>query len=198
MATKKAAPKSKTTAKKIEKPAAKKVVKVAAKKLEGAASEKLTATLKIGDKMPAFSLPTDAHGVVSLKDYLGTKRVVVYFYPRDNTPGCTTQACAFQASSKKLKSAEAVVIGISPDSIESHAKFRTKFELEFILASDVDHKYAEKCGVWAMKQNYGKSYMGIVRTTFVVGKDGVITHIWPKVAVKGHDEAVLSALSGDL
>lgn len=176
--------KSKTI--KVTKP--KKTVPVAPK------VQDVSTVLEAGKKAPNFTLPSDHHGEVSLSDYRGKKKVVLYFYPKDNTPGCTKQACAFQAASKKISKADAVVIGVSPDTVVSHAKFRAKFGLEFILVSDVDHKLAEEYGVWTLKKNYGKTYMGIQRATFLIGKDGVIEKVWPKVSVEGHDEEVLEAL----
>lgn len=149
---------------------------------------------EVGSKAPAFTLPSDEHGDISLKDFKGDKNVVLYFYPKDNTPGCTTQACAFQAAQTKLKKLDAVVIGISPDSIKSHQKFREKFGLKFILAADEGHKIADQYGVWVEKKNYGKTYMGIQRSTLIINKDGIVTHSWPKVSVNGHDEEVLAAL----
>lgn len=149
---------------------------------------------EVGSKAPAFTLPSDTDGEVSLKDFKGEKNVVLYFYPKDNTPGCTTQACAFQAALPKLKKLDAIVIGISPDSLASHQKFREKFGLKFILVADEGHKIADQYGVWVEKKNYGKTYMGIQRSTLIINKDGVVTHVWPKVSVAGHDEAVLAAL----
>lgn len=149
---------------------------------------------EVGAKAPAFTLPSDTEGDVSLKDFKGEKNVVLYFYPKDNTPGCTTQACAFQALMPKLKKLDTVVIGISPDSIKSHEKFREKFGLKFILVADEGHKIADQYGVWVEKKNYGKTYMGIQRSTLIINKEGVVTHAWPKVSVAGHDEAVLAAL----
>lgn len=148
----------------------------------------------IGKKAPAFTLPSDTHGDVSLKQFKGEKNVVLYFYPKDNTPGCTKQACAFQAATSKLKKLDAVVIGISPDSVKSHGKFREKFGLEFILVADEGHKVADQYGVWVEKKNYGKTYMGIQRSTLIINKEGVVTHAWPKVSVEGHDQEVLDAL----
>lgn len=156
---------------------------------------KASGVLAVGEKAPDFTLASDSHGEVSLSDFLGKKKVVLFFYPKDNTPGCTREACAFQAASKKFSKADAVIIGISPDSVTSHAKFREKFGLEFILVSDEGHKVAESWGVWTLKKNYGKEYMGIQRATFVIDKKGMITHVWPKVSVDGHDEAVLAALN---
>lgn len=149
---------------------------------------------EVGSKAPQFTLASDSHGDVSLKQFKGDKNVVLYFYPKDNTPGCTTQACAFQAALPKLKKLDAVVIGISPDSIKSHEKFREKFGLEFILVSDEGHKIADQYGVWVEKKNYGKTYMGIQRSTLIINKEGIVTHVWPKVSVAEHDAAVLAAL----
>jgi peroxiredoxin Q/BCP len=148
----------------------------------------------VGDKAPLFDLDTDNDGEISMKSLIGKKVVVLYFYPKDDTPGCTRQACAFQEAQKKLSALSAVVIGVSPDSVERHAKFRTKYGLEFLLASDPEHKIADAYGVWTLKKNYGKTYWGIQRSTFIIDLKGRISHVWPKVSVDGHDEQVLEAL----
>ncbi len=135
----------------------------------------------------------DSEGVeknFNLADFLGT--VVLYFYPKDNTPGCTQEACDFRDNMNRLTS-KATVIGVSPDNVESHKKFQQKHGLNFILISDDEHKLAEKLGVWKEKSMYGKSYMGIERTTFII-KDGLITKAWPKVKVKGHVDEIIENL----
>jgi peroxiredoxin Q/BCP len=137
----------------------------------------------------------DATGqVVKLADFAG-QRVVLYFYPRDNTPGCTKEACAFNAIREELAARKAQVIGVSPDSIASHEKFAAKFGLTFPLLSDPDHVVAEQYGVWQEKKNYGKTYFGIVRTTFIIDEQGRIARIFPNVKVEGHAAQVLQALA---
>lgn len=134
----------------------------------------------------------DSNGVeneYSLADFKGSD-VILYFYPKDNTSGCTQEACDFRDNFNRLTS-KAVVIGVSPDSIESHKKFQKKQELNFILLSDTEHKLAEQFGVWAEKSMYGKKYMGIVRSTFYINKDGKIEKEWRKVSVTGHVDEVL-------
>ncbi|MFQ3582096.1 thioredoxin-dependent thiol peroxidase [Chloracidobacterium validum] len=151
-------------------------------------------SLSVGDQAPTFTLP-DANGqAVSLTDFAG-QRVILYFYPRDNTPGCTKEACAFNAVRDKLAALRAQVIGISPDSVASHGKFAAKFGLDFPLLSDPDHIVAEQYGVWQEKKNYGKTYFGIVRATFIINEQGRIARIFPKVKVEGHDAQVLQALA---
>jgi len=150
-------------------------------------------TPKLGNNAPAFTL-LDQNGIkVSLKDFKG-KTVVVYFYPRAMTPGCTLQACGIRDSKSKLKNAKAVVLGISPDEPDKLAKFTKKKELNFTLLSDPDHKIAEKYGVWGMKQFMGKKFMGIIRTTFIVNKQGKLIHIMDKFKTKTHHEDVLESL----
>lgn len=137
----------------------------------------------------------DANGIereYSLKDFLG-KKVVLYFYPKDNTSGCTQEACDFRDNFNRLTS-KATVIGVSPDSIKSHLNFQSKHGLNFILLSDPEHTLAQKFGVWAEKSMYGKKYMGIVRSTFIIGEDGEILKEWRKVKVKGHVDEVMEAL----
>jgi thioredoxin-dependent peroxiredoxin len=149
--------------------------------------------LKPGSKAPSFELMSDEGKKVSLKDFAG-KKVVLYFYPRDNTPGCTKEACSFSENSQRLKKAGAVVIGISADSVASHQKFKEKYNLGFPLLSDPDKEVIEKYGVWKEKSMYGKKMMGIERTTFIIDEQGKIAHVFPKVKVDGHTEEVLKAL----
>ncbi|MGE0615687.1 MAG: thioredoxin-dependent thiol peroxidase [Bacteriovoracia bacterium] len=150
--------------------------------------------LKEGAKAPSFSLP-DADGrKVSLADFKG-KTVVLYFYPKDLTPGCTQEACDFQSALPKLKKSKAVVLGVSRDSSASHAKFRDKHDLDFPLLADEEGAVCKAYGVWQKKSLYGREFMGIVRTTFVIGPDGKVRKIFPKVKVKGHVEAVLAAVN---
>jgi len=150
---------------------------------------------QVGKKAPAFTLPASTGGKVKLSDYAGQQNVVLYFYPRDNTPGCTQEACDFRDNLARLQDAETVVLGISTDSVTSHEKFSAKFSLPFPLLADVDHVVAEKYGVWGEKKNYGKTYYGLHRSTFLIGKDGKIKAVWPKVKVKGHVEDVLAKLA---
>jgi peroxiredoxin Q/BCP len=149
-------------------------------------------SLKVGDKAPDFTLPTDGGGSISLKELKG-KTVVLYFYPRDNTPGCTAEACAFRDSRPDFSKVEAEVVGISRDSVASHDKFKKKFKLPFPLASDEDGNVTEAYGVWVEKSMYGKKYMAIERATFLIDGKGVILDIWRKVKVDGHTDEVLKA-----
>lgn len=149
--------------------------------------------IKEGRKAPAFSLPSSDGDRVSLKDLAG-KYVVLYFYPKDNTPGCTTEANDFNKALKKFQSRDAVVVGVSKDSIESHCKFADKYKLKFPLLSDPEHKILEKYGAWGEKNMYGKKSMGIIRSTVLIGPDGKVIKHFPKVRVKGHVDAVLQAL----
>lgn len=149
--------------------------------------------IKEGHKAPAFNLPSSAGGKLALKDLAG-KYVILYFYPRDNTPGCTTEANDFNAALRKIKARDAVVVGVSKDSIDSHCRFADKFKLKFPLLSDADGKMLEKYGAWGEKNMYGKKSMGIIRSTVLIGPDGKVIKHFPKVRVKGHVEAVLEAL----
>ena len=149
--------------------------------------------LKEGDKAPAFKLPSVEGGDVGLKDFAG-KTVVLYFYPKDDTPGCTREACAFRDSQAALKKAGAVVLGVSPDSVESHQKFRGKYKLNFPLLADADKSVAKKYGAWGEKVMYGKKVVGMIRSTFVIDGDGVVTRAMYGVTPDGHADAVLSAL----
>jgi peroxiredoxin Q/BCP len=142
---------------------------------------------------PDFSLNSDTSGVVSLEKFRG-KNIVLYFYPKDDTPGCTIEACSFQENKDRLMNAGAVVIGVSPDSVQSHAKFRKKYGLDFILVADEAHSVAESYGVWVEKNMYGNKKMGIQRATFLIDADGRITYVWPKVSVDGHTEEVLAQI----
>ncbi len=146
-----------------------------------------------GKKAPAFTLPADDGSKVKLSDFAG-KPVVLYFYPKDDTPGCTKQACAFRDSHAKLKKSGAVVLGVSCDDRASHEKFRDKYDLNFPLLSDVDHKVAEKYGAWREKNMYGKKSMGIQRSTFLIDAGGKVAKLWKRVKVDDHDAQVLEAL----
>ncbi|MEN9800781.1 MAG: hypothetical protein RL653_4478 [Pseudomonadota bacterium] len=150
--------------------------------------------LEAGQKAPAFSLKDQDGKTVKLSDFKG-QHVVLYFYPKDNTPGCTAEACDFRDSQAALKKAGAVVLGVSMDSEASHQKFIQKHGLNFPLLVDADHAVAEKYGAWGEKSMYGKKFMGLIRSTFLVGPDGKLKQVWPKVKVDGHVEEVLEALS---
>jgi len=150
-------------------------------------------SIEIGDKAPDFTLSTDGNGKVTLSKLRGQK-VVLYFYPKDDTTGCTAEACGFRDSFPKFGKIEAAVIGISKDSVASHDKFKKKYELPFTLASDADGKVCEAYGVWVEKSMYGRKYMGIDRSTFLIDKDGVVRGAWHKVKVPGHVAEVLKAV----
>lgn len=148
-----------------------------------------------GKKAPDFTLAADDGTKVKLSQLRG-KPVVVYFYPKDDTPGCTREACAFRDRHSDLKKLGAVVLGISPDNAASHAKFRGKFDLNFPLLCDTDHKVAEKFGAWREKNMYGKVSMGVQRSTFLIDAEGKVAKVWKRVQVDGHDEQVIEALRG--
>lgn len=152
-------------------------------------------TLKVGDDAPAFDLPAWPAGQVKLDQFKGKQNVVLYFYPRDDTPGCTTEACDFRDNLDSIQQAGTAVLGISTDDVASHEKFAAKFNLSFPLLADTDHSTCEKYGVWGEKTNYGKKYMGIQRTTFLIDKQGKIAAIWPNVKVAGHVKAVSAAIA---
>jgi peroxiredoxin Q/BCP len=145
-----------------------------------------------GQKAPDFSLPSE-QGRVSLADLKG-RPVVLYFYPKDDTPGCTKEACAFRDSYARLKK-KAVLLGVSPDAVESHERFREKYNLPFPLLADVDKAVAKKYGAFGEKMMYGKKVMGMIRSTFVIDAAGVVRKVFPRVRVEGHDEKVLEALA---
>ncbi len=150
-------------------------------------------TLAVGDKAPALTLPVSGGGELSLAKLKG-KPVVVYFYPKDNTSGCTKEAQDFQSAMAKFKKAGAEVIGISKDSVVSHDKFTAKFDLSFPLLADTEGKACEAFGTWVEKSLYGRKYMGIERATFVIDAKGVVRHVWRKVKVPGHVDQVLAAV----
>jgi thioredoxin-dependent peroxiredoxin len=149
--------------------------------------------LKEGQKAPSFTLEADDGKKVSLGDFAG-KNLVLYFYPRDSTPGCTREAEAFRDAVAALKKKNAIVVGVSKDSIASHCKFRDKYKLNFPLLTDPDGKVLEKYGAWGEKVMYGKKMMGIIRSTVVIGPDGKIRKLFPKVKVDGHADEVLAVL----
>jgi peroxiredoxin Q/BCP len=147
-----------------------------------------------GKKAPAFSLKDQDNTTHKLSDYAG-KSVILYFYPKDDTPGCTKESCDFRDNLVRFNASKAAVLGISILDEESKAKFAKKYDLNFPLLADADHDIAEKYGVWQKKINYGRSYMGIVRTTYLIGPDGKGAHRWDKVSVDGHAEEVLKQLA---
>ena len=146
-----------------------------------------------GKQAPDFELPADSGETIKLSALHG-KPVVLYFYPKDDTPGCTTQACGIRDAYGEFERAGAVVLGVSPDDESSHVKFKEKYELPFTLLADPEHEVAEQYGVWAEKKNYGKTYMGIVRSTFVIGADGNVTKVMRNVKPDTHADDVLAAL----
>jgi thioredoxin-dependent peroxiredoxin len=149
--------------------------------------------LKAGDKAPAFSLPSDAGETITLSGLKGRK-VVLYFYPKDDTSGCTVEACEFRDHWARVKQSGAVVLGVSPDNVASHQKFKRKYRLPFPLLADPDHAVAEQFGVWGEKSMYGRKYFGMLRTTFLIDEAGRIAKVFEKVKPKGHAEQVLEAL----
>ena len=153
----------------------------------------MPANLVAGSKAPAFSLPRDGGGTVSLADFKG-QNLVLYFYPRADTPGCTIESKAFSALSKAFAKAGAAVLGVSADPVKAQDSFKAKHGLAIPLASDETHRMLDAYGVWGEKSMYGRKFMGITRTTFLIGKDGRIARVWPKVKVEGHAEEVLDAV----
>lgn len=149
--------------------------------------------LKIGDKAPDFSMINNEGKTISLADFQG-KKVVLYFYPKDDTPGCTKEACSFRDVYDDILERGAVVIGVSPDSQSSHEKFRAKYGLPFHLLSDVDHTVSEAYGVWGEKNMMGKTYMGVIRSTFILDEQGIILKAFPKVNPDNHGEEILESL----
>ena len=149
--------------------------------------------LKTGDPAPAFRLPRDGEGEITLADYAG-KALVLYFYPKDDTSGCTREAADFTALMPAFRDAGAEILGVSPDSPRSHGAFKAKHGLDLALGSDEGKDVCEAYGVWQEKSMYGRKYMGVERTTFLIGRDGRVAEIWPKVSVKGHADAVLAAV----
>jgi len=150
--------------------------------------------LEIGEKAPGFCLEDPDRGEICLKDLKG-KWVVLYFYPKDNTKGCTMEALEFTAAEDEFKEKNAVIIGVSPDSLKSHTNFRQKHDLSINLLSDTEKEVLEEYRVWQMKKMYGREYMGVVRSTYLIDPEGKIAHVWPKVRVKGHADNVMEKLS---
>ncbi len=149
---------------------------------------------QVGKKAPLFELPSSTGERIGLKSYEGRQTVVLYFYPKDATSGCTREACDFRDSLERVRAAGAEVLGVSPDSVASHFKFVSKERLNFPLLADEDHAVCEKYGVWVKKRMYGREYMGVERTTFLIDRQGVIANVWNKVSVPGHVAEVLAAL----
>jgi len=150
-------------------------------------------SVDVGKKAPDFSAPTDGGGKIKLSDYKG-RNVVLYFYPKDDTSGCTKEACGFTEAMPNFAKLKAAVIGVSRDSVEKHDKFKKKYKLNFPLVSDESGKICEKYGTWIEKSLYGRKYMGIERATFLIDAKGVVRNIWHKVKVPGHVDEVLAAV----
>ena len=152
-------------------------------------------TLRTGDPAPAFDLPSDDGGRVRLSDLKG-RRFVVFFYPKDDTPGCTREACEFRDELNRFEEQGVAVLGVSPDPVASHRKFKAKHNLNFLLLADEDHAVADRFGVWTEKQMFGRTFWGVERSTFLIDEAGAITRVWRRVRPKGHAEAVARVLSG--
>lgn len=196
----KSAPKKKTAKKAVKKPAKKAVKKKVSRKAapKKKAKRKISTPvvaplLSVGQSAPPFSLANENGETISSTSLLG-KRVVLYFYPKDDTPGCTQESCDFRDSFSRVQAQGAIVLGVSKDSVASHVKFKQKYSLPFSLLSDEDGRTCEAYGVWKEKSMYGRKYMGIERTTFIIGSDGKIAKIYPKVSVTGHVDQVLQDL----
>ncbi|WP_226585164.1 thioredoxin-dependent thiol peroxidase [Halobacillus litoralis] len=154
-------------------------------------------TVEKGKQVQDFTLPANNGESVSLSDYKG-KNVVLYFYPKDMTPGCTTEACDFRDHHESFADLDAVILGVSPDPVESHEKFINKHDLPFLLLADEDHQVSEQFGVWKLKKNFGKEYYGIERSTFIIDKEGTLSEEYRKVKVDGHVEAALEYIRENL
>ncbi len=150
--------------------------------------------IDVGKEAPGFSVQADNGRDVTLASYRG-RYVVLYFYPKDDTPGCTTEACELRDAFPRFRATDAVVLGVSPDSVASHQKFKAKFSLPFTLLADTDHVIAEAYGVWKEKSMYGRTYLGVERTTYLIDPNGVVVCVWPKVKAEGHAAAVAAALA---
>lgn len=150
---------------------------------------------EIGSPAPSFTLASDSGEEVTLSDLKGSP-VILYFYPRDDTPGCTKEACSFRDASHELQELGAIVLGVSPDDVASHVKFRDKYQLNFPLLADPDHRVAEQYGAWREKNMYGKQSLGIQRSTFLIDAQGTVAQVWKRVKVDGHDRQVLEAVKG--
>lgn len=151
--------------------------------------------VKEGDRAPGFTLPADDGSEVSLEDLRG-RRVVLYFYPKDDTPGCTTEACEFRDALPRFEESGAVVLGVSPDGVESHRRFKEKHGLDFPLLADEDHRVSDAYGVWKEKSMYGRTFWGVERSTFLIDEEGRVVRVWRKVKAEGHASAVAEAMEG--
>jgi peroxiredoxin Q/BCP len=149
---------------------------------------------EVGQPAPDFTLPSTDDTTVKLSDFKGKQAVVLYFYPKDDTPGCTAEACSFRDIRSMFNDHGAAILGVSPDTVKSHKKFQQKYHLTFPLLADIDHAVADQYGVWQQKKFMGRQYMGIARTTFVIDKNGTIKAVFPNVKVEGHANKVLDAL----
>lgn len=152
-------------------------------------------TLKEGDVAPDFSLPASNGETISLKDYIG-KKVVIYFYPKDDTPGCTIEACNFRDDYSEITETGAVILGVSKDDIKSHNKFINKYDLPFLLLSDESTKMISAYGAWVEKKMYGKEYYGVSRKTYLIDEEGKVQRVWPKVDVKTHSKDIIELIKG--
>ncbi len=152
---------------------------------------------ELNKAFPDFELKNQDDKIIKLSDFKG-KNIVLYFYPKDNTPGCTNEACDFRDRIEFFETLNTVIIGISPDSLKSHVKFSSKYELNFSILTDEEHKFAESLNVWQLKKNYGREYYGIVRTTFVIDDKGILKKIYKKVRVKEHVEKVLDYIKTEI
>jgi len=150
--------------------------------------------VEIGKKAPDFTLPESSWHSVTLSDFIGKKNVVLYFYPKDDTPGCTKEACSFRDNIAMLDMKNAVVLGISKDSLRSHKKFKEKYELPFTLLSDEEGKVIEQYGCFKEKSMFGKTFLGVERSTFLIDKNGIVREIWRNVKVEGHSEEILETI----
>lgn len=151
--------------------------------------------LKVDTPAPDFSMPDENGKTHNLRDYLG-QTVILYFYPKDDTPGCTTEACNFRDDYSAYQDAEVVILGVSPDSPEDHAKFKAKYELPFTLLADIGHQVCESYGVWGPKKYMGREYEGVYRTTYLIGPDGIIQHVYENVKPADHSAEILAEING--
>ena len=151
---------------------------------------------RVGDAAPDFRLPSTEGHDIGLEDFKGKQALVLYFYPRDDTPGCTQEACSFRDLLSRFQERNVQILGVSTDSVRSHKKFQDKYGLTFPLLADTDHQVAERYGVWQQKRFMGREYMGVARTTFVIDAQGKLAAVFPNVKVQGHADAVLAALDG--
>lgn len=151
--------------------------------------------LNVGDQAPNFTLKSDAGEDVSLSSLRG-KPVILYWYPRDDTPGCTKEACSFRDAYGEFERAGAVVLGVSPDDVDSHQQFKTKYSLPFTLLADPQHQVAEQYGVWGIQKFMGREYEGVSRVTYLIDENGIVKQVWPKVTPEGHADEILAALRG--